>query len=132
MNVGNRMRKTWPHKRLGTCHNLASDALDSDALIDDLTMSLLLTPIIQIFNYTLQPIAPFTWFNISLSTLDVVAAFRLCIVLRQIKESLYRQHVSKNGIETVAPKAFARDISTTLTVVYGGEASGSRYFSGSV
>ncbi|KAF7337970.1 hypothetical protein MVEN_02020600 [Mycena venus] len=50
-------------------------------------MSLLLTPIIGVFNYTLQPIAPFTWFNVSLSTLDVVAAFRLCIVLRQIKDS---------------------------------------------
>ncbi|KAJ6502110.1 hypothetical protein C8R45DRAFT_975423 [Mycena sanguinolenta] len=84
-------------------------------------MSLLLTPIIQVFNYTLQPVAPFTWFNLPISTLDVVAAFRLCIVLRQIKESLYRQHVSKNGVETVAPKAFARDVSTTLTVVYGGE-----------
>ncbi|KAF8205759.1 hypothetical protein K438DRAFT_1715522 [Mycena galopus ATCC 62051] len=84
-------------------------------------MSLLLAPIIQVFNYTLQPIAPFTWFNLSISTIDAVAAFRLCIVLRQIKESLYRAHVSKNGVQTVAPKAFARDISTTLTVVYGGE-----------
>ncbi|KAJ7256484.1 hypothetical protein B0H12DRAFT_1112308 [Mycena haematopus] len=84
-------------------------------------MSLLLTPIIQVFNYTLQPIAPFTWFNLPISTLDVVAAFRLCIVLRQIKESLYRQHVSKNGVEAVAPRALARDISTALTVVYGGE-----------
>ncbi|KAJ7461521.1 hypothetical protein FB451DRAFT_1095822 [Mycena latifolia] len=81
----------------------------------------LLTPIIQVFNYTLQPVAPFTWFNLSISTLDVVAAFRLCIVLRQIKESLYHQHVSKNGAASIEPKAFARDVSTTLTVVYGGE-----------
>jgi len=81
----------------------------------------LLTPVIQIFNYALQPIAPFTWFNLSISTLDVVAAFRLCIVLRQIKESLYNQHVSNKGPASVEPKAFARDISTTLTVVYGGE-----------
>ncbi|KAJ6531286.1 hypothetical protein B0H19DRAFT_1191073 [Mycena capillaripes] len=81
----------------------------------------LLTPTIQVYNYTLQPVAPFTWFNLSISTLDIVAAFRLCIVLRQIKESLYQQHVSKNGAASVAPKSFARDISTTLTVVYGGE-----------
>jgi hypothetical protein len=85
----------------------------------------LLTPIVQIFNYTLQPIAPFTWFNLSLSTLDVVAAFRLCIVLRQIKEDLYSQHVSKHSklgvVPVVEPKSFARDVSTTLTVVYGGE-----------
>ncbi|KAJ6525455.1 hypothetical protein DFH09DRAFT_1095658 [Mycena vulgaris] len=81
----------------------------------------LLTPIIAVFNYTLQPVAPFTWFNLSISTLDVVAAFRLCIVLRQIKESLYHQHVSKNGVVSIEPKSFARDLSTTLTVVYGGE-----------
>ncbi|KAJ6490626.1 hypothetical protein C8R47DRAFT_1123015 [Mycena vitilis] len=81
----------------------------------------LLNPIIQVFNYTLQPIAPFTWFNLSISTLDVVAAFRLCIVLRQVKESLYHQHVSKNGAHTVAPRAFGRDVATALTVVYGGE-----------
>lgn len=81
----------------------------------------LLTPIIQVFNYTLQPVAPFTWFNLSISTLDVVAAFRLCIVLRQIKESLYQQHVSNKGVVSVEPRAFARDLSTTLTVVYGGE-----------
>jgi hypothetical protein len=81
----------------------------------------LLTPIIQVYNYTLQPVAPFTWFNLPISTLDAVAAFRLCIVLRQIKESLYQQHVSKNSAAAVAPKSFARDAATTLTVVYGGE-----------
>jgi hypothetical protein len=81
----------------------------------------LLTPIIQVYNYTLQPVAPFTWFNLPISTLDVVAALRLCIVLRQIKESLYQQHVSKNSAAAVAPKSFARDIATTITVVYGGE-----------
>ncbi|KAJ6618845.1 hypothetical protein B0H10DRAFT_2028198 [Mycena sp. CBHHK59/15] len=81
----------------------------------------LLTPIVQVFNYTLQPIAPFTWFNLSISTLDVVAAFRLCIVLRQIKESLYNQHVSKKGLVSIEPKSFTRDVSTTLAVVYGGE-----------
>ncbi|KAJ7940223.1 hypothetical protein B0H13DRAFT_3238 [Mycena leptocephala] len=80
----------------------------------------LLTPIIQVYNYTLQPVAPFTWFNLPISTLDVVAAFRLCIVLRQIKESLYQQHVSKNSA-AVTPKSFARDVASTLTVVYGGE-----------
>ncbi|KAJ7112403.1 hypothetical protein C8R43DRAFT_1091484 [Mycena crocata] len=83
----------------------------------------LLTPIIHVFNYTLQPVAPFTWFNLSISTLDVVAAFRLCIVLRQIKESLYHQHVHvfKKDVKSIEPRSFARDLSTTLTVVYGGE-----------
>ncbi|KAJ7766805.1 hypothetical protein B0H16DRAFT_373533 [Mycena metata] len=80
----------------------------------------LLAPIISVFNYALQPVAPFTWFNISISTLDIIGAFRLCIVLRQIKESLYHQHVHvKKG--SPEPRSLARDISTTLTVVYGGE-----------
>jgi len=80
----------------------------------------LLAPIISVFNYSLQPVAPFTWFNLSISTLDIIGAFRLCIVLRQIKESLYHQHVHvKKG--SAEPRSFARDVSTTLTVVYGGE-----------
>ncbi|KAJ7217165.1 hypothetical protein GGX14DRAFT_440555 [Mycena pura] len=81
----------------------------------------LLAPIVQVFDYALQPIAPFTWFNLEISTLDVVAAFRLCLVLRQIKESLHREHVSKKNHGSVEPKSFARDLCTTLTVVYGGE-----------
>ncbi|KAJ7074070.1 hypothetical protein C8F01DRAFT_1099122 [Mycena amicta] len=83
-------------------------------------MSFLTLPIIHVFNLTLEPIPPFTWFGLSLSTLDVVAAFRLCIVLRQIKEALYREHVSKRpgGVEA---RSFVRDWATTLTVVYGGE-----------
>ncbi|KAF7322363.1 hypothetical protein HMN09_00014200 [Mycena chlorophos] len=90
-------------------------------------MSILTSPIIALFNLTLEPVPPFTWFGLSLSTLDVVAAFRLCIVLRQIKESLYREHVAKRAsagavqLQTVEPKAFARDWATTLMVVYGGE-----------
>ncbi|KAJ7632981.1 hypothetical protein FB45DRAFT_745575 [Roridomyces roridus] len=85
-------------------------------------MSILLAPIVGIFQLSLQPVAPFTWFGLSLSTLDVVAAFRLCIVLRQIKEALYRQHVSSGkGLAAVESRAFARDLTTTLTVVYGGE-----------
>jgi hypothetical protein len=80
-----------------------------------------------VYNYTLQPVAPFTWFNLPISTLDVVAAFRLCIVLRQIKESLYQQHVSKNSA-AVIPKSFARDVASTLTVVYGGEVMTGLYF----
>ncbi|CAK5277574.1 unnamed protein product [Mycena citricolor] len=81
----------------------------------------LLTPIIAIFNAALQPVAPFTWFNISISTLDVAAAFRLCLILRQLKESLHKDHISKHGLKSIESRSFARDVSTTLTVVYGGE-----------
>ncbi|KAF7295555.1 hypothetical protein MIND_01095500 [Mycena indigotica] len=86
-------------------------------------MSILTAPIIALFKLTLEPVAPFTWFGLSLSTLDVVAAFRLCIILRQIKESMYRDHIAKvpGAAQTIAPRAFARDLATTMTVVYGGE-----------
>ncbi|KAF7311328.1 hypothetical protein MKEN_01034500 [Mycena kentingensis (nom. inval.)] len=83
--------------------------------------SLLTAPIIAVYDLSLAPIPPFTWFGLSLSTLDVAAAVRLCLVLRQIKESLYREHVSKRPGHAVEPKSFTRDLSTTLTVVYGGE-----------
>lgn len=83
---------------------------------------LLVSPLIQVFQYALQPIAPFTWFGLGISSLDVVAALRLCIVLRQIRESLYAQHVSTKGQGSVENKSFVKDLSTTLTVIYGGEA----------
>src|SRR6202035_2069091 len=82
----------------------------------------LLSPFLQIFNYSLQPIPPFTWFGLPISTLDVIGAFRLCIVLRQIREINYALHVSKHGESTVEHPSFMRRLMTTLTVVYGGEA----------
>src|ERR1700730_13000878 len=82
----------------------------------------LLSPFLQIYNYSLQPIPPFTWFGSPISTLDVIAAFRLCIVLRPIREINYAQHVSKHGESTVEQPSFLRRLITTLTVVYGGEA----------
>lgn len=82
----------------------------------------LFAPLIAAFQYSLQPIAPFTWLGYGISTLDVVAAFRLCIILRQIKESLYARHVSTKGTNNVEAPSFMKNLSTTLTVVYGGEA----------
>jgi hypothetical protein len=80
------------------------------------------TPIVEAFRYLLQPVAPFTWFGLSFSTLDVVAAFRLCIALRQIREDLLRKHVKVHGHTAVEVRSFARSAATALTVVYGGEA----------
>ena len=100
-------------------------------------MSLLLSPIIQLYRLSLQPVAPFTWFGLSLSTLDVVAAFRLCVALRQIREKLWRDHVQKLKTvkaekETVAlpeveERSFVRDAVSVLLVVYGGEAVTCQY-----
>lgn len=88
----------------------------------------MLAPLVYGFQWSLQPIAPFTWFGLGVSTLDVVAAFRLCLVLRQLRESLYAEHLSKRGRVAAKTKAlefdeksFVKDLSTTLTVVYGGE-----------
>ncbi|KAJ7574546.1 hypothetical protein C8J56DRAFT_978547 [Mycena floridula] len=79
-------------------------------------------PIIAIFQYSLQPIAPFTWFGLNVSTLDMVATVRLCVILRQIKDMLHKQHVDVNGHDTVESRSFVRSFLTTLIVVYGGEA----------
>jgi len=82
----------------------------------------LVTPLIEVFKYALEPIAPFTWFGLGISTLDVIAAFRICIVLRQIKEILHLQHAGVPGSIPVEKKSFMKNLSTTLTVVFGGEA----------
>ncbi|KDQ33972.1 hypothetical protein PLEOSDRAFT_1091707 [Pleurotus ostreatus PC15] len=81
-----------------------------------------LSPFVAVFNYTLQPIAPFSWFGLGISTLDVVAAFRLCLVLRQIRDLYKRQHVAVKGHNEVEDDSFVKKLATTLTVVYGGEA----------
>ncbi|KAL0947576.1 hypothetical protein HGRIS_013664 [Hohenbuehelia grisea] len=82
----------------------------------------ILSPFVTIFDYALQPVAPFTWLGVNISTLDVVAAFRLCLVLRQVREMLQAQHVAINGVKDVEQRSFVKDYATTLTVIYGGEA----------
>ena len=97
-------------------------------------MALLLAPIVEVYRLILQPVAPFSWFGLQLSTLDVVAAFRLCVALRQIREQLWHDHVLKQksisadekgksaAVPEVEPRSFVRDAVATLLVVYGGEA----------
>ncbi|EPQ58660.1 hypothetical protein GLOTRDRAFT_137305 [Gloeophyllum trabeum ATCC 11539] len=80
-----------------------------------------LVPFIELYRWALQPVAPFAWFGLSISTLDLAAAFRLCIVLRQIREGLRAQHVAKNGAAKLEQRSFVRDAASTLLVVYGGE-----------
>ncbi|KAF8188328.1 hypothetical protein BJ912DRAFT_1022480 [Pholiota molesta] len=71
----------------------------------------LLAPLVELFRYSLQPIAPFTWLGWGISTLDVVATVRLCIALRQIREIMLKQHAV----------SFVKKTPHAL-VVYGGEA----------
>ncbi|PPQ82391.1 hypothetical protein CVT25_008352 [Psilocybe cyanescens] len=82
----------------------------------------LLAPLVELYRYSLEPIAPFTWLGWGINTLDVVAAFRLCILLRQIREVALKQHISSKGSSQVEESSFVKSASTTLLVVYGGEA----------
>ncbi|KAH8102951.1 hypothetical protein BXZ70DRAFT_985961 [Cristinia sonorae] len=85
-------------------------------------MSLVVAPIVELYRYLLTPVAPFTWFGQSISTLDVLAIFRLCVVLRQIRQFYHLAHVASSNAAPVEPRSFVRDAAATLTVVYGGEA----------
>ncbi|KAH9842957.1 uncharacterized protein C8Q71DRAFT_720352 [Rhodofomes roseus] len=91
-------------------------------------LDLLLAPIVEVYRLALQPLAPFTWLGLRFSALDVAAAFRTCIALRQIKEQLHKQHVTKKAatqdasVPEVQERSFVRDLTAVLLVVFGGEA----------
>lgn len=91
-------------------------------------MSLLISPFTEVFRYALTPIAPFTWFGVGLSTLDIVATFRLCIILRQIREQVQAKHVAVKGKGGLEDKSMVKAMVTTLLVVYGGEAITGKFF----
>lgn len=104
---------------------------------------MLLSAIRATYDSALTPIAPFTWFGSNISTFDVAAALRLCVVLRQLREAGLRAHhakvkknnrigekdgdggdlVLKDGSDTVVEeRSYVKCIATTLVTVYGGEA----------
>jgi hypothetical protein len=103
-------------------------------------MSLALAPIVELYRWGLQPVAPFSWFGIQISTIEVAAAIRLCLILRQVRELIanaYKGHSAKatSGTperEKVAAafgpkfeeKSLVRDLAATLIVVHGGDAVG--------
>lgn len=81
---------------------------------------------VLLYQYALTPLAPFTWFGLQISSLDLVASFRLCYVLRQLRENFRDEHAKRRTTDSkLAPaedRSFVRDALTVLTVVYGGEA----------
>src|SRR6267154_6119353 len=83
-----------------------------------------LQPFVSIYRYALEPIAPFTWFGVRVCTLELLAAFRLCTVVRQIRENLHAKHVRAGGdkLASVEDRSFLRDACTALTIKFGGEA----------
>jgi len=76
----------------------------------------------EVYRYSLQPVPPFTWFGVGISTLDIVAIIRLCIVLRQIRELSLTEHIKTHGKKGVEEESLVKKVATTLLVVYGGEA----------
>lgn len=84
-------------------------------------MSLFTAPLVDIFRYALVPLPPFTWFGVGISTLDVAATFRLCLLTRQLRELLHAKHVATKGERDVEGKSLVKAMVTTLLIVYGGE-----------
>ncbi|KAF9036802.1 hypothetical protein BJ165DRAFT_1506168 [Panaeolus papilionaceus] len=81
-----------------------------------------LSPLIEVYRLILEPIAPFAWFGTPISTLDVVATLRLCIILRQIRDMQAAQHKATKKVIPMEDYSFVKNLATTLLVVYGGEA----------
>ncbi|KAG1729780.1 hypothetical protein EDB19DRAFT_1742388 [Suillus lakei] len=81
-----------------------------------------LQPFISLYRYAVEPIAPFTWFGTKVCSLDLVAVFRLCIALRQMRENLHAKHQRATGETPAEERSFVRDACAVLTIVFGGEA----------
>ncbi|KAG1778437.1 hypothetical protein EV702DRAFT_1196426 [Suillus placidus] len=83
-----------------------------------------LQPFISLYRYALEPIAPFSWFGIKVCSIELVAALRFCTILRQIREDLYAKYQRRTGDKpaSVEEKSFLRDLCTSLTIKFGGEA----------
>ncbi|KAG1849178.1 hypothetical protein DFJ58DRAFT_716980 [Suillus subalutaceus] len=54
-----------------------------------------LQPFIFLYRYAVEPIAPFSWFGAKVCSPDLVAVFRLCIALRQMREILHAKHCQR-------------------------------------
>lgn len=98
-------------------------------------MSSALSSIMGVYDASLQPIASLAALGVTVTPIDVVGAFRLALVIRQLREILHREHINKSkptGGGTsgrpgkdraeVESRARTRDLVTTLVMVYGGEA----------
>ncbi|KAA1471370.1 hypothetical protein DENSPDRAFT_837350 [Dentipellis sp. KUC8613] len=95
-------------------------------------MSSALAPIQAVYDITLQPIGFLSWLGASVSWLDLLGAFRLAVVLRQLREGTHKEYIrtadgdssGRPGKDRAPPehRGRVRDIATTLVMVYGGEA----------
>lgn len=90
-------------------------------------MSFAVATVVEFYRSILQPVQLVSDVaGIPISLLDLAACFRLCLVLRQVREELRAKHELrvKAGAEAriVEDRSFVREATVTLLVVYGGEA----------
>jgi hypothetical protein len=94
-------------------------------------MSSVLASIVAFYDYTLQPVSALAWVGIPISTLDIAGAFRLALILRQLRELFRQQHLAKMStsdqvkgvpVEPLEQRSRVRDFSAALVMVFGGEA----------
>ncbi|KAI9446760.1 hypothetical protein H4582DRAFT_1804919 [Lactarius indigo] len=79
----------------------------------------------------LQPVSALAWVGDPISILDIAAAFRLALILRQVRELFHKEHTakasSKNGQDVARAdppeqRGRVRDLVTNFIMVFGGEA----------
>ena len=90
-----------------------------------------ISTIITTFRWLLEPTSSLKWLGYDITTLDLVAALRLCVVLRQLRDASAKAHVSAVHHEHVRKRErelLVKNIATTLIVVYGGEAVVCEFF----
>lgn len=85
-------------------------------------MSTFLDPVLSVYDYALAPVPVLAPLGVHVSALDIAGALRLALVLRQMREKIYKQHLAKRGANGLEPRSRTRDIAATLVMVYGGEA----------
>lgn len=97
-------------------------------------MSSALASIVAFYDYALQPVSALAWVGDPISTLDIAAAFRLALILRQVRELFHNEHLTKsssaprqeknNAVQADPPeqRGRVRDLATTFLMVFGGEA----------
>ena len=82
-------------------------------------LSALIEPVLNLYDYLLEPVDVFAMLGANITLLDIAGALRLALVLRQIRVTLVRQHTSRGLLQE--SRGRARDVAATLTMVYGGE-----------
>lgn len=94
-------------------------------------MSSVLASIVTFYDYTLQPVSALAWLGAPISLLDIAGAFRLALILRQLRELFHQQHLTKIStsgqldsvpVQPLEQRSRVRDFATALVMAFGGEA----------